>query len=143
MEFIEIKWQSDRYLQEIDLRDRLLRAPLGLVFTAEDLQAEQHQLHFGMTSGDHLVACLVVVPLDADTAKIRQMCVDDSHQRQGIGSSLMIRTEKELIERGFQSVELAARDIAVGFYKKLGYEIEGEGFIEVTIPHFKMVKKLY
>ena len=39
MEFIEIEWDSNRYREEIDLRYRLLRAPLGLTFTPEQLKA--------------------------------------------------------------------------------------------------------
>jgi hypothetical protein len=37
---------------------------------------------------------------------------------------------------------LDARETAVGFYKKLGYAIGGDEFIEVTVPHFRMVKRL-
>jgi predicted GNAT family N-acyltransferase len=35
-----------------------------------------------------------------------------------------------------------ARKSAVGFYEKLGYEIEGDEFEEVTIPHYEMQKTL-
>ncbi|MBS1564192.1 MAG: GNAT family N-acetyltransferase, partial [Bacteroidetes bacterium] len=31
---------------------------------------------------------------------------------------------------------------AVGFYEKLGYVAVGEEFLEVTLPHFVMEKKL-
>jgi predicted GNAT family N-acyltransferase len=30
----------------------------------------------------------------------------------------------------------------VGFYRKLGYHLEGEPFLEVGIPHFKMWKPI-
>jgi predicted GNAT family N-acyltransferase len=36
-----------------------------------------------------------------------------------------------------------ARVSATGFYEKLGYEIRGEQFDEVTIPHYIMEKVLY
>jgi predicted GNAT family N-acyltransferase len=35
-----------------------------------------------------------------------------------------------------------ARQSAVGFYQKLGYQIRGEEFEEVTIPHYEMQKQL-
>jgi predicted GNAT family N-acyltransferase len=35
-----------------------------------------------------------------------------------------------------------ARSNAVGFYEKVGYRTIGEQFMEVTIPHFIMEKKL-
>ncbi len=142
MKWVEIRWQSKLYQHEIALRDELLRAPLGLTFTPEDLQAEQNQLHFGVTLEDRLMGCLVVVPLGSGQAKIRQMCVDDACQRQGLGSFLMIGTESELIARRYKSIELNARDLATRFYEKLGYQKEGEEFIEVGIPHARMVKQL-
>ena len=143
MRFIEIAWRSDLYRQEVELRDRLLRAPLGLAFDADELDAEQQQLHFGIIDEQStLIACVVVVPRGSTHAKIRQMVVDEPYQRQGIGASLLRGTETELTHRGFQSIELSARDLATGFYEKLGYRVEGEPFIEVRIPHFKMTKLL-
>ena len=37
---------------------------------------------------------------------------------------------------------LHARDTAIPFYKKLGYECVGEPFVEVTILHQAMQKRL-
>jgi predicted GNAT family N-acyltransferase len=37
---------------------------------------------------------------------------------------------------------LHAREEAVPFYERLGYEKHGESFIAVTIPHFFMHKRL-
>ena len=51
-------------------------------------------------------------------------------------------SEKDLINRGYRSLELNARDIAVGFYERLGYKIQGERFVEVSIDHYKMTKTL-
>jgi predicted GNAT family N-acyltransferase len=143
MKFVEITWRSEFFRQELQLRDRLLRAPLGLAFDAAELDAEQHQLHFGILDGQSiLIACVVAVPLDPSQAKIRQMVVDEPYQRQGIGTSLLEKTEAELAQRGFQSIELNARDLATAFYEKLGYRVAGEPFIEVTIPHQTMIKQL-
>lgn len=141
-EFIEIQWRSDRYEEEVALRDRLLRSPLGLVFDQDDLAAEKDHLHFGLLENDILIACLVITPMSPSHGKIRQMCVDEARQRSGLGAMLVSAVERELVERGFKSVELAARDIATGFYERLGYTVEGEPFIEVTIPHYKMIKRL-
>ena len=126
MEFIEIRWDSELYRLALDLRNRLLRAPLGLDFSPTDLEAEAQQLHFGIKQDERLLACLVVVPLSASRAKIRQMCVDTSDQRGGVGTRLMTEVEAELVARGFAEIELNARDHATGFYRRLGYEVRGE-----------------
>jgi len=37
---------------------------------------------------------------------------------------------------------LSARDTAIPFYERLKYNVEGEPFEEVTIPHRLMAKNL-
>ncbi|MGI9473139.1 MAG: GNAT family N-acetyltransferase [Rubripirellula sp.] len=140
MKFVEIEWKGPHYASEIDLRDRLLRAPLGLTFTAEDIEAEARQLHFGILHHDQLIACAVVVPLEDGVAKLRQMAVDHQRQRGGVGSHLIREIEDELRRRQFRKIELNARKEAVAFYERLGYRRVGERFIEVKIPHWKMMR---
>jgi predicted GNAT family N-acyltransferase len=45
-------------------------------------------------------------------------------------------------DRGYKKLSMHARKSAIGFYQKLGYEIVGEEFEEVTIPHYEMQKTL-
>ena len=142
MQFIQIEWQSELYQHEIELRNRLLRAPLGLIFSEEDLKAESSQLHFGILEGQSLIACAVIVPLSASDAKLRQMAVETSHQGRGIGTKLIRDIESALARRQYRLIELNARDVAVAFYEKLGYRKQGSSFIEVTIPHWKMTKTI-
>ncbi len=142
MEFIPIQWRGERYTDEIALRDRLLRKPLGLSFSQDQLDEEVSQLHFGIIEADALIACVVIVPLSVRHAKLRQMAVDEVWQRQGVGSRLVTGVEAVLADRGFVSIELNAREPVVGFYESLGYKSDGDRFVEVTIPHQKMVKQL-
>ncbi len=142
MKFVEISWQSDLYQQEIDLRDRLLRAPLGLRFSDEELAAESSEYHFGMLDRRQLIACAVIVPLSDVLAKLRQMAVAASHQRRGVGSILIGNIERVLQDRQFQMIRLHARENAVEFYEKLGYRKRGPRFIEVGVPHWKMTKSI-
>ena len=142
MEFVEIEWQSDWYDKAIALRDELLRRPLGLIFSEEDIAEEANQWHYGLAENDQLIAVVVIVPITPKRAKLRQMAVTESRQRQGLGATLVANVERVLGEKGFKEIELNARDIATEFYAGLGYEHVGEPFIEVTIPHYKMVKKL-
>ena len=142
MEFVEIVWNSNLYHLEIELRDRLLRAPLGLTFSSEELAAESSELHFALVDDDHVRACAVIVPLSNDLAKLRQMAVHENYQRQGLGSSLIRQIEPALQQRGFQNIELNAREEAVNFYQRLGYQTAGDRFMEVGIGHWKMRRQL-
>lgn len=142
MEFMEIQWKSEWYDKAIALRDELLRRPLGLIFTHEDIAEEANQWHYGMAEGDELIAIVVIVPLTPQRAKLRQMAVAESRQRQGLGAMLVARVEEVLRAKDIEEIELNARDIAIRFYEKLGYQQVGEPFTEVTIPHYRMVKQL-
>jgi ribosomal protein S18 acetylase RimI-like enzyme len=142
MEFVPIPWRSELYRQEVDLRDEILRRPLGLVFSEADLAVEEHEDHYGLVEAGQLIACVVIVTLSPTVAKLRQMAVAPARQRQGLGTTLIGHVERTLRDRGIEQVELHARETAAGFYEKLGYRAEGERFREVTIPHVKMAKAL-
>jgi hypothetical protein len=139
--FEEIVFGTDEYRLECGLRNDVLRKPLGLSLTVEELAREEDQLHFGLFELDgNLVACVVAVKLSPTDARIRQMAVSPTHQRKGLGKRLMNELEANLRSRGFTNLVLHARASAVGFYETLGYTIVGDEFMDVTVPHFRMVK---
>lgn len=140
--FQPIQHNSPQYHQAVKLRHRVLREPLGLAYTAEQLAAEHDQLHFAIVEGDVVIACLTAAQLDATQYKLRQMAVAADRQGEGWGLRLIEHVERVLGERGAKVLTLHARDYAIGFYEKLGYEAFGEPFVEVTIPHRKMRKQL-
>ncbi|QDT14916.1 GNAT family N-acetyltransferase [Alienimonas californiensis] len=140
--FREIPFGSAEYRQEYELRDEVLRRPLGHRLADDDLSGEAEQLHFGLFDAESLLACVVAVPLAPGDVKLRQMAVRPDAHGQGLGRRLMEAVEQELTGRGVSRVTLHARATAVGFYEKLGYRRVGEEFVEVTIPHFKMQKDL-
>ncbi len=142
MLFREISFGSDQYQRACALRDEVLRAPLGLPLSEDDLKGEAGQLHFGLFDNDELAACVTAIALTAVHAKIRQTAVAAAYQRQGLGRRIMTQLEAALAARGFVSLSLHARSTAVGFYQKLGYEAVGDEFIEVSIRHRKMAKRL-
>jgi len=47
---------SEAYKDTVSLRDELLRKPLGLVFSAEDLEKEASSYHLGAYNTGELVA---------------------------------------------------------------------------------------
>lgn len=142
MQVHEIKHNSSEYRQAVELRDNLLRIPLGLDIYEEDLEAERNEWHFGLFDDAHLVGCAVAVPKSPTHAKVRQMAIDAERQGQGCGRILLTAVEQALASRGVQTLELAARSAVVDFYVKLGYHSVGEEFVEVGIPHIAMHKHL-
>jgi len=143
MRIREIEFGSELYQAALSLRDVVLRAPLELTWSQIDLEGEDKQLHFALfDDDDKLIACAVAKPLSEHTVKVRQMAVDEHHRGKGAGRQLLEGAERILAERGFRNIQMDARKTAVGFYRKLGYSVEGDEFIQVTIPHFRMVKDI-
>ncbi|MEY3668367.1 MAG: hypothetical protein RL572_1907 [Pseudomonadota bacterium] len=138
-----IAFGSPEYAGTLRLREAVLRVPLGLRLSPQDLQGEDAQLHFGFfDAADTLLACVVAVPQASGVFKLRQMAVRDDQQGQGRGSCLLAAVEAVLQEQGATQLLLHARASAVPFYARQGYAVESEEFEEVGIPHRRMGKTL-
>lgn len=137
-----IDHDSVEYQQMIRLRDEILRKPLGLYFDPEELSREKEDVLIGAFEEDKLIGCCLLTRHDATCCRLRQMAVSSNLQQKGIGAMLMNFAENIARERGYEQLMMHARKSAVGFYRKCGYRIEGDEFLEVTIPHYIMTKKL-
>jgi predicted GNAT family N-acyltransferase len=73
---------------------------------------------------------------------MRQVAVDLEWQKKGVGTMLVAASEKFACQHGYDKIVLHARDLAVPFYLRLGYEVYGEPFTEVGILHSAMRKKI-
>ena len=133
---------SVEYQQMIKLRDIILRKPLGLSFTAEDLEKEKDNMLIGAFEEDRMLGCCMLVEEQPDIVRLRQMAVLNDLQGKGIGRALMNFAENLARDRGYKIIRMHARNNAVGFYEKVGYKIKGDQFIEITIPHYVMEKDL-
>lgn len=138
----EIPFGSPLYDLSFHLRTKLLREPLGLHFTVEDIQQEylQHHLVIIDFMTDRLLGCLVMKPISENIVKMRQVAIDHTFQKSGLGSALVRAAEHWATGKGYRTIELNARKTVEGFYHNLGYESIGEEFTEVNIPHIKMQK---
>ena len=142
MILVFLERDDPRLESERELRFRVLREPLGFSRADVVVDGEETSLHLVALDDDRVVGCVLLTPKSPRLGKLRQMAVDPSRQGTGLGRALVLHLERELRARGFEEVELHARDHAVGFYEKLGYVKEGEPFVEVRIPHLRMRKRL-
>jgi len=131
------------YEQVIDLRQRVLRAPLGLDIRNDDLEAETEQVIFIYEEDGVVKGCVMLQQYDAETFKLRQMAVDTAEQGKGIGLELVNAADLYATNMGKSRVLLHARETAIPFYEKLGYEVFGEALTEVGLPHRSMEKLLH
>lgn len=133
---------TPEYQQMIKLRDDILRKPLGLSFSQEELMQEKDQILIGAFDDDKMLGCCMLVNEGDGVVRLRQMAVNNNLQGKGIGQALMNFAENIARDQGFKRLTMHARKTAVGFYEHLGYQISSEEFEEVTIPHFIMEKRL-
>ena len=138
----EVQHNSPEYFAAVELRREVLRYPLGLDFSAQELATENSFFHFVMLDGDEVIATATATDLGDGVVKIRQVAVDFGLRGNGYGRDIMLFAEDWAMEAGYKLVELHARAVVVDFYLKLGYEMVGEDFEEVGIPHQKMRKQL-
>lgn len=138
----QIDHGSKEYQQMVDLRFQILRKPLGLSFSEEDLAAEKQDILLGCFEDDSLEACCILTQTDPKTVRLRQMAVSANLQGKGIGRVLMSFAENVARDHGYKRLTMHARKSALGFYEKSGYRICSEEFDEVTIPHYVMEKEL-
>lgn len=133
---------SKEYQQMVRLREDILRKPLGLSLSREELEKEKDNMLIGAFEDEDMLGCCMLVEENPETVRLRQMAVLNDLQGKGIGRALMNFAENLARDRGFRKLRMHARKNVVGFYEKMGYKVEGDEFEEVTIPHYVMVKNL-
>lgn len=139
-----IDYKSTEYDEMVKLRHKILREPLGLSFSEEDLQKDEEDflLALFMSHSHKVIACCILTPVNNETVKLRQMAVDNTMQKTGMGTAMLSFAEYVATREGFNHIILNAREVALGFYQKYDYEVKGDVFIEVGIPHYRMEKYL-
>ena len=133
---------SPEYRQMVKLRDDILRKPLGLGFSAEELENEKDNMLIGAFEDDDMLGCCMLVEENSNIVRLRQMAVLNDLQGKGIGRALMGFAENIARDRGYKVISMHARKNTIGFWEKMGYKVASEEFTEITIPHFIMEKKL-
>lgn len=144
MIFKIIQFNSKQHQQMIDLCYKLLRKPLGLYFTPEQLAQDEKDFLIGCfnQSENELIGCCILSKVDSNTLQLRQMVVSDEFQAKGTGKFIVKYAEEVAKRNGFSKIILHARKSVVGFYEKSGYHLVGNEFIEVSIPHHQMEKTI-
>jgi predicted GNAT family N-acyltransferase len=133
---------TKEYQQMVKLRDDILRKPLGLSFSPEELEEEKNNLMLGAFEDGNILGCAMLVEESPSVVKLRQMAVLNALQGRGVGRALMQFAENLARDHGYRTITMHARKNAVGFYEKMGYTAKGDEFTEVSIPHYEMEKQL-
>lgn len=135
----EAQWQA--YYQ---LRYLVLRAPWQQPPGSErdefELQAHHRMI---INAAGEVLAVGRLHLVSADTAQVRYMAVAEAARGSGLGAVMLQALEQQAVAIGVQQVILNARDSAVVFYKKSGYQLGPEQPPLFGIAHWQMHKALY
>ncbi|MFY7945118.1 MAG: GNAT family N-acetyltransferase [Crocinitomicaceae bacterium] len=126
-----------------DLRYRILREPWKQPRGSERNEGDATGMHFGLYDSNQLLGILRLDSMEIGISQIRFMAVETSNQGKGIGENLMLFAEEISKNRGDKKIILHAREIALGFYEKLGYQlIEKSHLLFGEIQHYLMEKNI-
>jgi predicted GNAT family N-acyltransferase len=139
----QIEFGTPEYDEALRLRYQVLREPLGLDYTAEQIAEEYQDYHIGVYAPHGALAgYLCFSPLPDQVLKMRQVAVDPNLQGKGIGKQLVLASEVFARKLGMQCIVMHARLTAVPFYLSMDYKQVGDQFEEVGVPHYYLEKEL-
>ncbi len=142
MEIREIEYQSDLYKEVIQLRDKILRKPIGRSIADDDLTVEKDYIHIAVIDDGRVIGTCQFKPLDDHSVLMKQVCIDDTYQGRQIGRRMFEASEEILRKKGITHIDVHARHTALGYYLKMGFVEVGETFIEVGLLHHGMSREI-
>lgn len=96
-----------------------------------------------LTDGDFPVATSRFYPLGDGAAMIGRVVVLPEYRGKGLGLKVVREAEKWLCDLGYVKAVVESRDVAVGFYEKLGYAVTDRTMIHGdTFDCIRMEKTL-
>ena len=96
-----------------------------------------------LTDGDFPVATCRFYRLDSNSAMIGRVVVLPEYRGKGLGRRVVEEAECWLRDLGFQKAVVESRDVAVDFYRKLGYAVTDQEIIHGdTFDCIRMEKRL-
>jgi len=127
-----------------DFRWRQLREPWDMPRGTERDELEDDSVHVAarLDSGE-IVGVGRLHRTDQGDAQIRYMATDESLRGAGIGRAIVKYLEQVARKRGMTRIIINARENAIAFYEKLGYQIFDDSPTLIgTIKHKLMHKQL-
>lgn len=132
------------YQQYYHLRWQMLREPWQQAKGTEQDELESQSIHRLIINDKKQVLAVGRLHFTSNnTAKIRYMAVADTCHGQGLGRVIIEALEKVASKFGVTIISLNAREQALGFYQRLGYQGEQVSHVLYDeIKHIAMQKQL-
>lgn len=135
---------AEEFSQYYHLRWKILRKPWQQLLGSEQDQLEKQAIHrMVINDNNEVLAVGRLEKVTEQLGQVRFMAVDDKAQGEGLGQKIISALEHKASQLGMSEMCLNARENALGFYQKLGYE--NQGFSHTLfdeVKHYRMVKSL-
>lgn len=125
--------ETDLYEQTLQLRNKVLRLPLGKNIFVEDLTIEKENDFYGWEKEHQIIATLSTYLKEDRTIQLTAFAVEPIYQNQGYGKKLVEFLLEDLSKQGYERVDVSARSSAKGFYEKCGFKAIGEPVVNETL----------
>jgi N-acetylglutamate synthase-like GNAT family acetyltransferase len=131
----------DRYYA---LRYEVLRKPWNQPFSSVKDELEETSMHAMLVDDEENVAGVCRMQFnDPEEAQLRFMGIRPDMQGKGLGKLLLDYFDKIAREHGMKRLVLQARENAVEFYKRNGFEVLEKTYLMWDIiQHYKMIRRL-
>ncbi len=128
-----------------NLRWCVLREPWHQPKGSEKDELENESFHIMACDENNYVIGVGRLHFNNETeAQIRYMAVVPEYTNQGVGASILKVLEEKARQEQCKTIVLDARENAVSFYQKKGYELlEKSHLLFDSIQHFRMEKQLF
>lgn len=99
---------------------------------------DEKSLHFVMYDQNQAIATARLL----ENNSIGRVAVLKNYRGQGIGQQLMQHIIAVAREEQRAFLKLSAQVHAIGFYENLGFQVQGESYLDCGIPHVDMLLRM-
>lgn len=137
-----IKAETDEQMEQVlEIRREVFVREQGVPEEIEMDELDSEAIHV-LASENGVAAGCGRLLLKGGDARIGRVAVRKAMRRSGIGDGICRLLMAMAGDSGAQKVTVNAQLTAVDFYESLGFEKEGEAFMEAGIEHVRMVREL-
>lgn len=147
MENIEIykAVDADALNRCLEIRNRVFTLERGV---PKEIEVDEYDCpskscdHFLLIFGKNDAGTIRCLYTENNNIQIQRFCFLKEYRGLGLGRIVMEYIEDYYKNRGISGIELDSKYEVCGFYEKCGYEKVSEVFIEASIEHIKMRKRI-
>lgn len=123
-----IDYKNEKFKEVIDLRYNILFKPYGKINKYDYDEFDNNSFHLVALHKGKVIAYSRMTDINGK-GKITNVAVNPEYIKRGIGVEMLRTQIKKAKDYNIKQLDLSARLDTVEFYKKVGFQCEGDTFI--------------